>query len=145
MIRFINNTDSELPQHQAVITALFRVARQVLELPETIEVVFEDLGESVYGDTKLNPRFLNRMTINSRLFVRDLPSVFVHEIIHVHQTHMKLLKVDNMGTVYWRDRAYHHVDNLSYEEYLRLPWEADVVQRHQRLLEQILDVGTKKS
>ena len=145
MITFINNTSTSLPQHQAVILSLFRITRQVLELPPTIQVVFEDMGDSVYGDTKLNPRFLNRVTMNSRLFVRDLPSVFTHEIIHVHQTYTKLLEVDASGTIYWRGHPYRHVDNLTYDEYIRLPWEADVVQRHGQLLEQILDIGTKNA
>lgn len=140
-ISFIYNNDRHLPQHESVIYNLCKCVSKVINLPDKIEVVFEDLGHSIHGDTKLDYRFLNRITINSNLFVKDIPVVLVHELIHVHQSHIGILKTDSHGTIYWNNHPYKYINELSYEEYMKLPWEVDVVKKHQFVLDTALNIA----
>lgn len=138
-VRFINNSSTHLPQWQIVITELINCAAQKLELPSQLEVVFADLGPSVYGDTRVDNRFKNRITVNTSLQLRDVPHVLIHELIHVNQIHTGLLWCDPGGNMHWRGVNWGSPDNLTWEEYCALPWEADVTAKHRQLLLTVLD------
>lgn len=138
-VRYIYAGSVHLPQWEIVITQLCSGARSVLSLPDTIEIVFDDLGPAVYGDTKIDGRTRNRITVNTSLQLRDLPPIIVHELIHLHQCHTGRLRGDGHGGVLWGNRRYTDIDALSWEEYCRLPWEADVLATHDRILNAILD------
>lgn len=126
-----------------MITALFQAISTLITLPQHVEIVFDDLGPAVYGDTKIDARFKNRVTVNTQLQVGDLPSVLVHEFIHVHQSHTGLLSADYHGNVYWRNRRYSNIDELTWDEYCQLPWEADVLAKHGNLLNQTVACATE--
>ena len=143
-IKFIYNIGEYLPQYEIVLNSLWSSFTTILELPAELVVVFENLGKNVYADTKVDPRFKNRVTINAELMIRDIPGAFAHEIIHVHQIHTGLLRADHHGNMFWRDRMYKVHDDLSYQEYCALPWEADVLVRHQSLLNQALALAMAK-
>jgi hypothetical protein len=143
-VKYIYNIGTYMPQYEAVINRLWESFTSMLDLPREIVVVFENLGKSVYADTKVDPRFKNRVTINAELMVRDVPGAFTHEIIHVHQIHTGLLRADHHGNMFWRDRIYKIDDNLTYEQYCELPWEADVLVRHQSLLNEVLKLAMSK-
>jgi hypothetical protein len=137
-VRFIYNTDHELPIHEKVIINIFNIVSSIISLPPKLEVVFEDMDDSVYGNTKLDFRFLNRITVNSKLSPKELIQIAIHELIHVHQSHVGTLKVDNYGNFYWHNKMYKNTEDLSYDDYMKLPWEADVSHRHRMVLEEVL-------
>lgn len=135
---FIYNTDTFLPIHEKVIINIFNIVSTIIELPSRLEVVFEKMDNSVYGNTKLDFRFLNRITINENLSPKELIQIVIHELIHVHQSHVGILKVDNYGNFYWYNKVYRNTDDLTYDDYMKLPWEADVSYRHRSILEETL-------
>lgn len=131
--------DEPLPQFEAVINPLVVSARHYLQLPHTIVIAAAKMDGSIWGGTRVDPRWANRITINVELLPADLPIVIVHELIHVEQLHTGILRGDVHGNIWWRGSLYRVDHEVSWEEYCRLPWEVDVSTRIRKLLHKIVD------
>lgn len=138
-IRFIYQSDDYDLSREIIISKLCEAVSCVLELPTEIEVKFAYLGESVYGNTALGHRFKNRININSNLTIKEIPDILVHELIHLNQVLTGILRVTN-SHYYWRGRAYKidNPDELDYNAYKELPWEADVANKQHFVMRQAL-------
>jgi hypothetical protein len=111
------------------ILRVCQLVSEQLELPNTIQIEYKRLSDSTYGETSLNPRFKNRVTINSLLSCSELIQPLIHELIHLHQIHTKQLEIRRDGIYIWRNKKYIVDKSLSYKQYLELPWENDVINK----------------
>jgi hypothetical protein len=129
-------------RRETICRSLIEAVATMIDLPKQVQLKFGILSESTYGLTALENRFKNRIVLNTTLPVNEIPSVLVHELIHLSQSHLGRLRVTHDGSYYWDDKSFRTKD-LSYEEYQRLPWEVDVEARHQALftaaLQYVLD------
>lgn len=146
-VLFIYQSDDKSIQREIVATKLCEAVSHIIELPDIIEIEFSNLGQSVYGETIINPRFKNRIRINSMLNSKEIIPAIVHELIHLNQTHTGLLSMTRDGRYIWKNKIYKSptVKELSFNEHSQLPWEIDVAQRQQKILnEAIQSALTKK-
>lgn len=142
MIRYIYNGVQQNLETEVVFNKLLEKLRIHLSLPETIEVEFKNLHLSVYGETILDHRFKNRIRLNSNLSSKELFKPFIHEVIHLSQTHTGKLGVYRNGTVMWEGKPYitkKPIADLTYKEHTQLPWEQEVVYLQQTILKTILE------
>jgi hypothetical protein len=141
MIRFIYRNGVHDLKREKVITNVYNIAKNYLELPETVEVEIKSLGPNIYAETVANPRFKNRMRINGDLSLTELIKPLVHELIHLEQIHTNRLSVNRQGFYIWENKVYRNFNPISmtHEEYKNLPWELDVSQRENELLNTILN------
>jgi hypothetical protein len=114
-----------LQRENLIRTVTQRVAG-VITLPQFVEVYIYDLGRAVQGGVDQS---MNRVILNTRLTVPEIPKILIHELIHVHQKFTGKLKVTGDGMYLWEGRVYNaqHPEKLTRAEYLALPWEADVI------------------
>lgn len=146
-VLFIYQSDDKSIQREIVATKLCEAVSQIIELPDIIEIEFSNLSQSVYGETIINPRFKNRIRINNTLNAKEIIPAIVHELIHLNQTHTGLLSMTRDGRYIWKNKIYTSpaVKELSFNEHSQLPWEIDVAQRQQKVLnEAIQSALTKK-
>jgi hypothetical protein len=135
-IRFIYQGDDYNQEREIVASAICKYLAEELELPETIEIVFAKMNESVYGNTIVNPRFKNRININNTLTFNEIPQVLVHELIHLNQITIGRLSSTTNGRFKWDNREYNLDNHPNYDD---LPWEKDVVNRQQNLLVKLVE------
>jgi hypothetical protein len=119
-------------RRETICRSLIEAVATMIDLPKQVQVKFGILNESTYGLTALEYRFRNRIVLNTTLLCKEIPSVLVHELIHLSQSHTGKLRVTQDGSYYWDDKLFRTKD-ISYEEYQCLPWEVDVATRHQDL------------
>ena len=136
--------DADVAQ-RAVIARICTLMSELIELPEAIEIELQSLQDHEYAHACLDHRFRQRIRINCNLSARDIMPVLVHELIHVHQLHTQQLRVLNQHQVQFRGAVYELHDDLSYDEYLQLPWEQDCYSQQSRLLKEILALSRAKS
>lgn len=130
---------------EVVCRKLTEAVATVISLPEEIQIRFANLGESVYGATSLDARFKNRVNISYALSIPELPSVLVHELIHLHQSSTGMLRTTRDGRYFWNNRQVAAEPNkMTHEEYLRLPWEIDASERHATVLKEALAYALKR-
>ena len=101
------------------------------------------MEQNVLGDTVLDLRLQNKIRLNSKLSVKEAVYVLSHELIHLAQIHTGQLKFNKNGNYVWNNRQYMNLaklKTLSYSEYQQLPWEQDVVEKQQNLLENLLKI-----
>lgn len=130
-IRFIYQTGSYNQEREIVAEQIFEFLKDHIILPQKIEIAFTDLHEAVYGSTHINPRFKNRITINSNLTYNDIPPVLIHEFIHLNQMKIGRLSSASNGMFMWDNKLYNLQDYSSYDD---LPWEKDVANKQHDLL-----------
>ena len=121
---------------ELTITKIVDSVKRYLQLPNDLVINIANLGDAVYGNTSLDHRFKNRITINNNLQESGIIEVLVHELIHVNQVHTGQLSVTRTGSYIWRGRSY-KVENYStsdHRQYAQLPWEKDVVKKQQTIL-----------
>ena len=94
------------------------------------------MNESVYGNTMLNPRLKNRISINNKLTSTEIIEVLVHELIHLNQIKTGRLSSTSNGRYIWNKRQYTLNPNIDYDT---LPWERDVVAKQKHILKQTLE------
>lgn len=118
------------------ITKVVNLLQQILVLPNYIEFQFEDIGNTVYGMTMLDPRFPNRIRLNKNLTLEEIILPLTHELVHLHQIYTNRLQTRSGGRILWDGQIF-KVDslNISYEDYLTLPWEEDATKKQVKLLE----------
>jgi hypothetical protein len=103
-------------------------------LPESIEIEFVVMDESTYGMTIVDYRFPNRIYLNYKLQLEELVVPAIHELCHLNQVYTNRLKIERKHIV-WDNIKYTNDKHLTYQEYLDLPWEIDVAEKQQKLLE----------
>ncbi len=138
-IRFIYENDDYKLSRETVVSKVCNIVSTFLDLPIEIQIRFANLGPSVYGNTALDNRFKNRISINTSLTDEEIVEILVHELIHLYQIHTGLLSVTRSGSYIWKKRSY-KVDSYSsgdYKHYSQLPWELDVEQKQQPLLSDV--------
>jgi hypothetical protein len=123
---------------------VIKIVKNLYVLPDNIEIQFENMGDSIYGMTMLDPRFPNRICLNQDLSLEEYLLPLTHELIHLHQTYTNRLQSRHGGRIMW-DKTLFKVNMLeiSYSEYQQLPWELDVIEK-QTLLLKILNENKKK-
>lgn len=123
---------------------VIKLVKEIYALPNTIEIQFENMGPSIYGMTMLDPRFPNRIRLNQDLSLDEFILPLTHELLHLHQMFTNRLQSRSGGRILWDNVLYKvNTKQLSYEDYLRLPWENDVAQKQHKLLE-FLQKNNKK-
>lgn len=137
-VRFSYQSDDYDQAREVTCRKLTEAVGAILNLPNSIIIQFAILGESVYGETAIDFRFKNRVRINNKLSALEIPGPLVHELIHVNQVHLGLLKSSRTGVVIWKDKPYQLVENMSYSQHQTLPWEVDVTERHDQLLKAVM-------
>lgn len=123
---------------EVVCRKLIVATSTIIPLPADIQVRFANLG-SVYGHTRLEFRFRNRLSLHSALTISEAPGVLVHELIHLSQSHLGVLRTTNHGQYFWKDKQY----DLAVTPYQNLPWEIDVQERHEKVMTEALAVALK--
>lgn len=143
-IKFFYKDNHHSYKREYIISALANALETLIDLPTSIEVCLYNLGENVYGG--IDSVRTNRVCINYDLPLEIVPKIFTHELIHVHQKHIGLLKIKRDGVCSWRGVQYTNKspESLSYQEYQNLPWERDVSDRLPMLLQQAFDLVTTK-
>lgn len=137
-IKFFYQTNQRSYKHEAIITSFANLLSQLIDLPDYLEVCLYPLAENMYGGIDINR--VNRIGLNIKLPYMDIPKVLTHELIHVNQKHIGLLRTDTNGMCYWRGIPYTNKDpdDMTYEEYSNLPWELDAQQRQTKLLSEAI-------
>lgn len=125
-------------QKEKVAKNVCLTLREYLDLPETLEVEFVHLGPSTYGETIVDTRYPNRIRINLDLSLTEIIIPIVHELIHLEQIKQGRLSNTRFGDILWEGKKYSMDKNMSYREYMKLPWEMDVSTRQTKLLSKIL-------
>jgi hypothetical protein len=115
------------------------IIAEILELPTELQIEFRKLDKNAYGETSLNPRYKNRITINSELDLSEIMYPLIHELIHVHQIHVNKLFVRPNNIYFWNNKRYNVSNNPTYEEYINLPWETDVIEKQKMIYKVILE------
>lgn len=146
-VRFIYESNDYDKEREIVVEKICEYLSYKVDLPIQVEVKFSKLPLGVYAHTALDPRFKNRVTVNSNLKANEIATVILHEMIHVHQVHIGRLDVTRNGTYIWDKKRYPSPDPKSMEinKYLQLPWELDVANKQQQMLQEALDFVQKRS
>jgi hypothetical protein len=144
-IKFFYQNNQRSKQHEVIITSFANLISTIIELPSELEVCLYPLEENVYGGIDVNR--VNRIGLNIKIPYMDIPKILTHELIHVNQKHLGLLRIDQRGMCYWRGIPYtkKDPDEMSYEEYINLPWEVDVQNRQSQLLSEALRLYNSKT
>ena len=142
-VKFIYSGSDYDIAREAVIIRICTKLSEFLLLPENVEVELKQMNPSAYGEMTLDPRFKNRTKINTDLTVREVMYPVVHELIHLNQIHTGRLSMRRDGSYVWDGRTYNvgHPEKMLHKNYMSLPWEVDVAQKQQILLEKLLDSG----
>ena len=137
-IRFIYSGDKYDTNREKVLTRVIQILSTVLELPPNIEVQFVKLHDSVYGETTVDHRFKNRIKIHEDLSDKESIRPAIHELIHINQMHKGRLSGRRDGSYLWDRRVYPALTSVTHEVWKNLPWEIDVAEKQQKLLEYVL-------
>lgn len=122
-----------------LLSRVCNLVNETVSLPKNIEIEFRQLDKSNYAETSLNPRFSNRITINSDLHFSEMIIPLIHELIHLNQIYTGQLSKRRDGVYIWEGKQYNLSKKMSYNEYLNLPWENDVLIRQETLRVTILE------
>ena len=142
-VRFSYLSDDYYEAREIVCTKLTEAVANVIDLPKEIIIQFANLGDSVYGNTSVEHRFKNRIRINFQLNVIELPGPLVHELIHVNQIHVGLLRAQS-GVIFWHGKQYRVDDNMTYAQHQALPWEIDAYDKQEKILKRALAFAKTK-
>lgn len=117
---------------------LVELCHNQINLPNDIQIEFRKLDPNEYGQTSLNPRYKNRITINSDLSLSEIVKPIIHELCHMSQLHENRLYKHRDETYIWEGKKYKLKSNMTYQDYRNLPWELDVAEKEQKLYSVIL-------
>jgi hypothetical protein len=126
-----------------VLSRVCDIVNQTYTLPDEIQVEYKKLGENIYGETYLQDRFQNRICLNHNLEIHEIIKPFMHELLHLHQIHISLLSKRRDGSFLWNNRVYRVNKDMSYQQYMNLPWELDVAEKQQKLLKLLQENNSK--
>ena len=141
-VKFYYQNNNYVKENEALLTSLAIAVSQIIELPDTVEVCLYPLEDNVYGGIDINR--VNRIGLNVNLSLESQLKILVHELIHVSQKHLGMLKIKPNGMCYWQGIPYTKKppDEMTHEEYMNLPWELDVINRQRTILTQALTLCT---
>ena len=139
MVKFIYNTSIFDINREKVITNIFLLTKKYIELPEYLEIEFKKLNPNIYGETLLDTRFKNRIRLNEDLTCKEVIIPLIHELLHLNQIFVGRLVGRRDGSFIWDKRVYKTSKSPDVREWENLPWEVDVAQKQQKLLEKVLD------
>ena len=138
-VRFIYKTSNQDIARELICQKICEFVSSKIILPKTIEIVFDLMDKSDYGNTIVDARFPNRIYVNETLRAKEMPYVLVHELLHLNQIKEGLLSSTSNGMCIWRGKIYRVESNLNYKAYTSLPWEQDVIQKYKPLLNETLN------
>lgn len=141
-VRFIYQGDDYNLERETVAKKICEFVATQIELPNEIQVEFAKLDDSQYGATLVNPRFKNRVQINTILTANEIPQVLVHELLHLNQIKTGKLSSSSNGKPVWDGRVLQLTENVNPDD---LPWEQDVANRQRNLLTKTVHFLTKNS
>ena len=141
-VKFYYQNTHYQKDNEVALTSLAIAVSQIIELPETVEVCLYPLQDNVYGGIDINR--VNRIGLNINLSIESQLKILVHELIHVSQKHLGMLKIKPNGMCYWHGIPYTKKppEEMTHEEYTNLPWELDAYHRQSKVLQQALDILT---
>ena len=139
-INFYYKNNQHSYKHEVIITSFANALSKILDLPKTIDVCLYPLEMNVFGG--VDKFHINRIGINYDLPFESIPKILTHELIHVHQKHTGILRIDGSGMCYWHGIPYTKKmpEDMTTEEYANLPWEQDVVQKQQDVYSRALQL-----
>lgn len=126
---------------ESVLNKVCQKVSKFLDLPSTIFIEIKLIDNQILGETILDLRSYNKITLNSLLTIKECVLVLTHELIHLSQIHKKQLTLHKNGNYVWEGKEYINLaklKTLAYYDYLQLPWEQDVVRKQRFLLENLL-------
>jgi hypothetical protein len=143
-VTYFYNKNKPDYKHESIITPITKAVSKIIELPPAIEVCLYDLGKSTYGGIDLYR--VNRIGMNYTLPYDGVPIILVHELIHVHQKHKGYLKITPRGHCYWHGVLFSQKlsEEMSYEDYMNLPWEIDAYNKQDKILSEAIAILTTK-
>ena len=143
-VKFYYKNNNYEKDNEVALTSLAIAVSQIIELPDRVEVCLYPLEDNVYGGIDINR--VNRIGLNINLSIESQLKILVHELIHVSQKHLGMLKIKPNGMCYWHGIPYTKKppEEMTHEEYMNLPWELDVQHRQSKVLQQALDILTTK-
>ena len=143
-VKFYYKNNNYEKDNEVALTSLAIAVSQIIELPDIVEVCLYPLEDNVYGGIDINR--INRIGLNINLSLESQLKILVHELIHVSQKHLGMLKIKPNGMCYWQGIPYtkNPPEEMTHEEYMNLPWELDVQHRQSKVLQQALDILTTK-
>ena len=139
MIKFIYSSDKYDRNRELVVDNIFRIMSTLIELPENIEVEFRLLSQSIYGETLLDKRYKNRIRLHEGLSVKEVIVPLIHELLHLNQTYTGKLSGRRDGSFLWNSKVYYAPKIPTVQEWSKLPWEIDVAEKENFILEQVLN------
>ena len=141
-IKFFYKNNQHSYKHEFIVTKFTNAIRQVIELPDTLEICLYPLADNVYGG--IDRMHVNRIGIHYNLDFESIPKILVHELIHVSQKHLGHLLIKPNGMCYWHGIFYtkKSPEEMTYEEYHNLPWELDAYSRQSKVLQEALAILT---
>lgn len=138
-VQFIYIGDKYDKDRETIVTNVCELASEHLNLPQYIEVEFKSLKDNVHGETILDPRFKNRIRLNENLLAREVIGPLVHELLHLNQTFTGKLSYRRDGNYIWENKPYMVPENPTYNDWSKYPWEVDVVNKQQLLVQKIIE------
>jgi len=139
MIKFIYSGDKFDRNRELVVENVFRIVSGIIEIPDSIEVEFRLLSQSVYGETLLDKRYKNRIRLHEGLSVKEVIIPLIHELLHLNQTYTGKLSGRRDGSFLWNSKVYYAPKTPTVPEWSKLPWEIDVAEKENLVLEQVLN------
>jgi hypothetical protein len=143
MVKFIyNNEKTRNVDRDKVVINLVRLAKNYIQLPDYILVEYKSLSNHIYAETLFNRQMKNRITLNESLGIKEVIKPVLHELLHLEQIHTGILAVYKSGDIFYEGKPYFLKDqeNMSYEDYCKLPWEFDVRLKETKLFDKIMGV-----
>jgi hypothetical protein len=139
-VKFYYKNNNYEKDNEVAVTLLAIAVSQIIELPDIVEVCLYPLEDNVYGGIDINR--INRIGLNINLSLESQLKILVHELIHVSQKHLGMLKIKPNGMCYWHGIPYTKKppEEMTHEEYTNLPWELDVQHRQSKVLQQALEI-----
>jgi hypothetical protein len=139
MIKFIYSSDKFDRNRELVVENVFRIVSSIIEIPDSIEVEFRLLSQSIYGETLLDKRYKNRIRLHEGLSVKEVIVPLIHELLHLNQTYTGKLSGRRDGSFLWNSKVYYAPKIPTVQEWSKLPWEIDVAEKENFILEQVLN------
>lgn len=127
------------PYRKLLCERIVELVSDKIKLPDSLQIEFKKLDENVYGETSLNPRYNNRITLNYNLEPQEFMRPLVHELCHINQILENRLSKNLDGSYVYCGKKYHVKTWLEYNDYLNLPWELDARITEKMLLKHILE------
>lgn len=137
-VRFIYSGDQYSVDRELVITNVINLSSLYIDLPKNIEIQFTKLHDSIYGEVSLDARFKNRIKIHEDLSPKESIVPTVHELLHLSQIHTGRLTGRRDGSFLWEGKVYLPTKGIDHRVWKTLPWEVDVAEKQQNLLDKIL-------